>query len=248
MSDGNPVTTDPTASTAPVNTTSQEPSTGGDGNTTQTPTAEDLFANQLAGIKAEDGRQKYADVSTALNSIPHAQDKIKGLQEELENTKAELAKKQGIEEMLERLNQSQQTPAESTNPAPVQGLNEDAARALVESTLERKEQEKVAKTNVSTVFDKLKEVYGDKAQEMYKQKAQELGVSVEELTQLSSRSPKAVLTYFDSKASADTSTPATPSTVNTSGMKPKEDGFDYMSIFTSGDSPLVKKWRQAAKN
>jgi len=66
-----------------------------------------LFANQLANIKSDDGRQKYADVNTALESVPHAQAHIAAQAAEIATLKEQVAKQDGMEALLEQLKSQQ---------------------------------------------------------------------------------------------------------------------------------------------
>lgn len=174
-----------------------------------------LFANQLAGIKADDGRQKYADVSTALESIPHAQNKIKELSGENEALKLELEKLRGMEEMLERMQSSQNTPTEQPSTGV---LDETKVQEMLESQLARIEQTKTAEANRKKVVDALVAKYGDKAEEVFNTRAKEVGLGADVLTNMAYTHPDFVLKQFDAAAGPAVNT--TTSTVNTSGIKP----------------------------
>ena len=83
---------------------------GGDQSNQSTPKTED-YANQLGLIVAEDGRQKYADVATALQSIPHAQAEIGRLKQELEDAQTLVKEAKGIDDVLAQLTSK---PSEQT--------------------------------------------------------------------------------------------------------------------------------------
>lgn len=219
---------EPAPAAAPVAVPAPDPST--------------LFADQLAGIMADDGRQKYVDVPTALASIPHAQDHIKGLNEKVTALESELAKKAGMEEVLQRIN-SQQAP---TEPPSVPGLDETQAAQLVESMLTKREQDALEKSNKNMVINALTEKFGEKAEEMYRGKAQELGVAEGFLTEIAKRSPAAVMAYFGGAATPPVN-PTAPGYVPPAQQPPAEDK-SYMNIFKGGESDLVNKWRKAAKS
>lgn len=162
------------------------------------PTAEpspiaDPFAHQLASIVAEDGRQKYADVSTALASIPHAQTKIRELSEQLSQAQEEITKRKGMEDMLAQLQASQAPVAETPS---VQGLDEQAISQLIQSQLTQSEAAKIAEQNRLKVKDALVSAFGDKAQEVFAARAEELGIPADTLAEQAKSHPDFVLAQF----------------------------------------------------
>lgn len=179
----------------------------------ETSTKPDLFADQLASITAEDGRQKYADVPTALASIPHAQAKIKELSSKVEQLEAELAKKKGVEEMLERIetsNNAEGTPSNAT-------LDEAKVMELLQRQLSQVETEKQLEANRQLVKQELTQKFGDKAPEVFNKKAEELGVNPEFFTELAMKHPKMVLSYFTQQQTANKASP-TMGSVNTTSL------------------------------
>lgn len=216
----------------------------------QTTDPNSVFANQLSQIKAEDGRQKYADVSTALSSIPHAQTKIQELSQQVQALQAELDKRKGVEEMAELLNQSHK-PAEPTTPAP-QGITEDVLLSTVEQAMARQRELEKQQANATQVRQALVEKYGEEAEKEFAKRAEELGLSVAEFSGLAYRSPKAVLAYFDVKPAAPKAQPSPQSSVNTAsfGNKPPEMSAADAAIrrLTGGSTSLVDKWREAKPN
>ena len=215
--------------TPPVTPPVQDPST--------------MFANQLAGIQSDDGRQKYVDVPTALASIPHAQEHIKSLNEKNAHLEQELAKMQGMEEVLKRMEPQKQQVVE---PPSNTGLNEEQTAQLVENVLSLREQKTIAQNNQTKVIEALTAKYGEKAEEVYLNKAKELGVAETFLTEIALRSPEAVLAYFDvAKAAVQNPTaPGFSAPVQPVDTKP----IDPMSRFRAGESELVQKWRSVTSN
>lgn len=214
---------------------------------TQQPVATDpnsLFANQLAEIKAPDGRQKYADVQTALASVPHAQNKINELSEELQRVKEELAQKKGMEAVLEQL-KSQQTVTASPS---VNGIDETMLASVLDRKLAEKEAVSRARANEAKVLTSLSSKFGDKAESVFNSKAEALGVSVGFLSDLARKAPDAVLEYFKIGPTADVN--STTGSVNTNVLNntqpPKDDS--YMRIFRSQDNDIVKKWKAASQS
>jgi len=202
-----------------------------------------LFADQLAGIKAEDGRQKYADVATALASVPHAQDHIKAQADEIVALKEQVAKQQGMEALLEQL-KTQQAPTEQ-NPS-VQGLDETAVAAMLDSRLQQREQAALADANTATVLTTLSEKFGDKAEERFNEQASTLGVSVGFLSDLARKAPAAVLAYFDSTPST-ASNPTEGSVESVLTPPPEPENRDYMRVFEPQQSDAMRKWKAVQK-
>jgi hypothetical protein len=207
-----------------------------------------LFADQLADIKAPDGRQKYADVPTALNSIPYQDDKIREQTDRIRELEAELAKKQGVDEVLEQL-QSQQAPVEQPSSA---GIDETTIATLIDQRLQQSQIEAKANANASQVLNQLNELYGDKAEEQFNSKAASLGMSVQQLSDLARQAPQAALAFFDKPASnfdKPASNPVNPTTgsLNTSVLQPQQSAPPKPDIFNGGTSSSLASWRAAAK-
>jgi len=204
------------------------------------PTPTNLFADQLASITSDDGRQKYADVPTALASIQHAQDHIKTLTDQVATLQTELESKGNMEEVIRRLeSQSQQNVVE---PPSTTGLDETKTVQLVEQLLQQKESKAAEEANRVEVVNALVQKFGDKAEEVYLSKAKELGVDEAFLTAVAKKSPKAVLEYFS--ATSNPTNPTTPSHTSTL-QTPAPDQPDPMAIFKQGKNDLVTKWQSA---
>ena len=203
--------------------------------------ASDPYADLLTTIKADDGRQKYADVKTALESIPHAQTHIRELNEKLKAMEERLKDASNVDEVLKRLESTQ-----ANEERPSQELDETKLAQFLEAQLTAREQAKVQESNRKAVADTLRGAFGEKAEEMYKQTAEELGIELGVMNDLAQRSPAAVLKYFGldhKKASSNLSKPS----VNTAAMHNKpEQRRDPMDMFKSSESDLVKKWREIA--
>lgn len=168
-------------------------------NQPQTTPVVDVYADQLAQIKSDDGRQKYADVATALQSIPHAQAKIKELTDEIQNLKQELEKRKGVEAMLAEL----QSPAAEPSLPASQGEGVDIA-AAVRAEMAALEATRVREANKQKVEQALLSQYGEKAPEVFTNRAAELGVTVEYLTEQALQFPDFVLAQFKSGGQSPT--------------------------------------------
>ena len=238
MSDGNPV--DPTQTNsvvapaaapveAPVEPKPVDPNS--------------LFADQLAGIKTDDGRQKYADVQTALASVPHAQTHIQAQTQEIAELKEQLAKQQGMEAVLEQLKSQQATPETPS----VQGIDETTVDSIINARLQERETAALQNANTAKVLTNLQEKFGDKAEARFNEQAESLGVSVGFLSDLARKAPEAVLAYFKN-ASPSPSNP-TQGTFNTTVLdsNPPADDQSHMRIFKPSMSGSLQKWKAVAQ-
>ena len=185
------------------------------GEKSETASGNSLFADRLKSIVTPDGRQKYADVETALDRIPHAQNKIDELNQRLKQMEDELNKKAGMEEMIKHLESSKNTPE---TPSASSGLDEQAVASILQSQLAQMEQAKVKEANAAKVREQLVSKYGDKAEEAFTAKAQSLGVDPQYFAELALTSPQLVLSHFADVPVRNAE--AVTSTVNTTGLKP----------------------------
>jgi len=204
-----------------------------------------LFANQLAAITSDDGRQKYADVNTALSSIPHAQSHIKSLENQLAQMQEELNKRQGMEQVLERIQATQDTNAE---PPSANSIDAAQLSELVNSQLNQREQAQAAMANEVAFSDSMREKFGDKAIDVLGAKASELGISLDFMQSLAQKSPKAALKYFEDTPQP-MAQPTTPSSQTDSLVvqTPEAQGkLDEARAKLFGtQNPNIDKWREA---
>lgn len=207
----------------------QTPSSGDGSNpaeTTQSST--DVFADQLASIKNEEGKPKYDSVEKALSGLANAQDYIPQLKgelsqkdEEVTNLKRELERMGSIDDVVSRLTAgAEQETVTEEQPPQNPGLDDEQLEAKLASLLDKRTQESVASSNQELVNSKLNELYGDRAAEIVKDKAAEYGFTPQQLGDLAKQSPKAVLKMFDQSGSSGP-TPTTSGHNMSAGLKPK---------------------------
>jgi len=158
--------------------------------------------------------KKYKSAEDALKSVPHAQEHIKTLEEEMAQLKEELTKRKTAAELLDEMKSGIQ-PTEAT-PQGVE-FDQDRLMQLVNQTIEQKEQQSKAKQNASTVASKFTEQYGTEAEVAYNKIAQEAGLTVQQLNNLAATSPNVVLKLagFETKP---TPIGKTSSSVNTQAL------------------------------
>lgn len=171
---------------------------------------EDPFKDLLGSITDHEGRVKYADTETALKSIPHAENTILSLRQELREAQDKLEKATTVEELAASLGKNN-PKAQEEQPSPK--APEVDVVALVEETLQKREEAakqtqavETQKTNAYKVRDTLLEKHGDKAKEVFSKKAEEMGTTPESLAVLARTEPDLVLNLFNA-ATKPTSNP-----------------------------------------
>lgn len=192
-----------------------------------TPSFEDL----LGMVTNEQGERKYKDVPSALQGLQHAQTFISQLKSEIATLKAENESLKIQAEKIRELENTVQTLSANTrnpqNTEPTEGKLDEATIAdLLERTLTKREIEARRQANINKVVVEVKSKFGDKAEEVFYGKAKELGMSVEEVNELASKSPQAVLGLLGITATANEGFKApTTSGVNTAGYTPPTDSY-----------------------
>jgi len=207
---------------------------------TPAPSASDAYATMLGSIKSDDGRVKYATVSDALSSIPHAQSHINSIEEENARLKEELAKRASVEEALAQL-ANKPEPVEPPSPS---GPQEQDISALIDQRLDQRTAAQKAQDNQTAVVTKLGELYGDNAEAEYIRIAGELGVDVGFLNDMAASAPLAVLKYFDEKPAAPR--PTTEGSVNTEAFsqRPQNPQEHKSVMFGASTDDLIGAWRR----
>ena len=203
----------------------------------------DPYADQLKMITAEDGRQKYADVDTALQSIPHAQTMINSLKATVAEQEAALAKAQGVEAVLEQL-QTAPTDAPVVDIPVSTGLGAEDVSSIVEKELAKRAIQSTKESNLNVINSTLVEKFGDVslASKAFNEKAQELGSTAEYLQQIAASNPQMVLALFDSKKTQQ-ATPITQ-TVNQAGLPIGKPEFKPVMIGASTEE-VISQAKQA---
>lgn len=178
--------------------------------TTPSVNPNDLFADQLAVIKNDDGAPKYDSVEKAIEALQHSQQYIPELktqvstQEQVINElKAKLEANQTVQELV-----TKQTPSQEEKPTS-ESLGKEDILELLTSALDERNTQATQSSNQSQVNKALSERYGANAQAEVARRAKELGMKPSEIGALSKRNPAAALALFGEKV-------GTPSTTTTS--------------------------------
>lgn len=189
--------------------------------------------------------KKYASAEEALRSVPHAQQHIKTLEEEMAQLKEELSKRQTTQELLDEI-KSGVTPVENTTQEV--GLNQDKIMEMVNQTLKQNEAKQTAKQNAATVANKFTEQYGAEAEEVYGRLATELNLTTSQLNDLATRSPNVVLKLAGFNSSTSNVSRPT-SSVNTEALSKNKPQAEVSARVPRGASTkdLVSAWRAAGE-
>lgn len=189
----------------------------------------DDLSTLLGAIRNERGEQKYRTVQDALNALKHSQEYIPELSQKLTQQEQELkaareaaAKVAELERVVQALTQDKTQPDTPSQ----QGLTEDQVAELVTRTLSKRQQEELAKKNISSVAETVKQVFGEKAEEVFYSKAQEMGMSKEQFNTLAATTPKAVLKLLgiEDQQKVSSFSPTTTS-VNSAGFEPNKQTY-----------------------
>jgi hypothetical protein len=209
-------------------------------NVTPSSSSSDVFADQLAAIKNEQGEQKYGSLEDAIKALKHSQEYIPSLKselstkdEEIMKLRAELEARKSVEELVSQ----SATPQEVNQP---QGLSEEDIEKLLESKLTQRQQQELASSNLNSVVSTLKQRYGEHTQAKIQEKAAELGYKPSELQKLAEKSPKLVLSLFGNSQSTPTPTTGGQFVPN---QAPQEVGKVKGLLAGAKSSDLKNHWK-----
>ena len=195
---------------------------------TNQPSPSDKLHDLLSQIKNENGEPKYKSVEDALVGLAHAQSFIQTLrteksqvEQERDSLKTTAEKVSELEKYVKELTER----SASQNTTVPQGLSEEAVARLVENTLTKQQQEKIAKDNLASVVSAVAKEFGDKAEEVFYSKAQEIGLSRAEINALAARTPQAALKLIGVSTSTPSSTTPVRGTVNTTQFEPNQQTY-----------------------
>lgn len=171
--------------------------------------------------------KKYRTPEDALKSIPHAQEHIQSLEKTLEELRSDLAERETVEKMLEKLKAGESEG--NTTPA----ANPEDLATLVDQRLSAREQQKVVESNLSKADQLWKERFGDKAGEEYNNRLAELGISNDEAQTVAAKSPEGFLRLMgvsDSRPSS-ANVRGTVNPESNVSSKPEHGTYEYWQNF-----------------
>ena len=156
---------------------------------------------------------------------------LKAKEEHIRNLEAEnamfrekLSKIESIEEKLSKMTEQQAQPPQEAKEV----FDEQKLAAMLDSTLQQREAQRVAQENELAVSRALQERFGDKAGAMLQAKATEMGVDLKFLQSVAQKSPKAIMAYFNESSSKVPSV-HTSSVQTTAQLETKADAPVYYS-------------------
>lgn len=194
--------------------------------TPSTPIQSDDLNDLLSQIRNENGEPKYKSVRDALVGLQHSQEFIKTLRTEKSQVEQQLNE---VKPVADKVTELERIVLELTKPStpvatPTSGMSEEAIAQLVETTLTKRQQDEVAKQNLTSVIGSVRAEFGDKAEEVFYAKAQEIGLSRADINSLAARTPQAALKLIGVQAKTSTVKPTVSST-NTSSFEPAQNTF-----------------------
>lgn len=201
------------------------------------PQAPNVADQLLAGIKNEEGKQKYSNVEEALKGLANAQEFISTLKKEKAELAASLKSQQQLEEMLLKP-QTVEVPPPTVAPS---GVTMDAVLLAIE----QREAAKIASANIDKVKAALDLAFGAEAKKVLSERVNQLGLTPELADNMAAKSPEALLKLLDVSVKQNASH---TSAVNTAGMTPlpypAKEKFDP---FKGTGSKTLEAWRESLK-
>jgi len=155
---------------------------------------------------------------------------IKNLEDQLSQMRDDLGKQDYAAQLLQQLEGKASAPTtdkplesnnDNTSGTVTEGhtnlaVSENDLKSLVEKTLTEREEQATANQNISSVDNKLQEMYGTEASNVLVNKSKELGISLERMQNLASESPSAFFTLLGEKQ--ESFKPMTQGSVRTDGV------------------------------
>lgn len=139
--------------------------------------AADPYAAMLQGIKTPDGRQKYATLSDAINSIAPKDEHISTIESENSLLREEIQKMKAQMEALTATQQPSNTDTGTTQTENSSAaVNVEELYAQFKQMSSAEEAQARAKLNTDKFKQHLLDVYGEKAASVYTSKLQETGL------------------------------------------------------------------------
>jgi hypothetical protein len=194
----------------------------------------------LAGIKNENGEQKYASVEEALKGLANAQSHIKTLEQEHAELRSTLKSQEDLAQLLENNKPKEETQEQQTQqPAQPTLTAEDVVQLL-----ENREKAKVGNSNLDKVKEAMKQKYGVEYSKVLSSKTDELGLTPELVDNMAKTSPDALLKLFGVEAS--TPKPSMSGGANTQSFSKQPEPPKKFDPFSSPSSPEVEKWLEVS--
>lgn len=174
----------------------------------------------LAGIKNENGEQKYKNIQEALKALANAQEYIPKLHQEIDGLKNknstledQYSKSLSVAEKLDELlkgreedrahqdslfqslqkKEEEPPPPADDDPPPTPQFDEDELYAKFKARQQAEDNARKEQGNIAEVENQIVSLYGEKSVEFLRAKSAEIGMELNELMSLAGRSPKAAM-------------------------------------------------------
>jgi len=168
----------------------------------------DVFADQLAVIKNENGVPKYDTVEKAIEALQHSQQYIPQLKTQvseqervINELKAKLEASEKVQDIISR-----QAPQQEDKTTSQTSLGEKDILDIVANVLNARSAETTQSINQDKVKKALAERYGANASQEVARRAAELGMKPSEIGELSKKNPAAALALFGEKTGSSSLT------------------------------------------
>lgn len=237
------------------------------------------YSSMLASIKNDNGEQKYRNVEEALKALANAQEYIPKLHQEVDalRTKNSALEESynnqlSIAEKLDKVLQEQEATREYTSrffeetkqdppddmpkesvadeePPSAPSFNEDDLYNSFRQRMSAEETSRKEAENLKYVENNIVKMYGDKSVDFLKAKASEVGMSLNDLKDLSSRSPKAALNLLGLSSGGKREF-SIGSSFNSATLKPSENNYITQSkgnLIGSNTTQVTEEFRNAGK-
>lgn len=179
--------------------------------------------NYLEILVGED--QKYKTNEDLAKAYANADEHISKLTEELQELRDKNNSSTNIEEAVKNL--KEKTEIEKVNDKQaIENLSREELLDMVKGELNKDKEHSIKQGNIDKVDGYLVELFGDKAGEMALNKASELNISIQEMKELSAKSPAAVINWFNNGNNSSI-TSSFKSTVNTLTQSQTVKGGSY---------------------
>lgn len=201
----------------------------------------------LAGIKNEQGEQKYANLQEALKGLAHSQDFINTLKAENAEMSGKLKSQEELAAMLQPQNPGKQDEGRQEPQQVAPSLTPEQVLDIVN----QRDKKNAADANVNKVKAQMQAKFGAEYNEVLAAKTQELGLTPGLVDTMAGESPEALLKLFGVEETkpqkSNFNNAVNPEKLN--GEKPAPKKFDpYAKAKNKGlDAWLASKERTNAR-
>lgn len=177
-----------------------------------TPVDEDQVIAENSYERLVGEGKKFKDNEALARSKEESDRFIARLQAELEEAREATRKSLTLEEVQTKILEAVKTPVAPPQPpeTPPAKTGEDSIENIVSSLLEKKESERLAKTNREKVTEALRQKFGNDVQLHLNQKAKELNLPLDYLAKVANDSPAAFFRLIGLENTAPTPTAPAP--------------------------------------